>query len=69
MADIDGTHPKKIAAGALPEISSDGTRIAFNTEADAKTRPGPERRIAIADVASGKVTVLKSADRSGHEQQ
>ena len=59
VADIDGTHPKKIAAGALPEISPDGTRIAFNTEGDAKTRPGPERHIAIADVASGKVTILK----------
>jgi TolB protein len=59
VADIDGTHAKKIADGALPEISPDGTRIAFNTEGDAKTRPGPERRIAIADVASGKVTILK----------
>ena len=59
VADIDGKHPKKIAAGALPEISPDGTRIAFNTEGDAKTRPGPERHIAIADVASGKVTILK----------
>ena len=60
VADIDGTHPKKIAAGALPEISPDGTRLAFNTSADSKTRPGPERHIAIADVASGKVTVLKN---------
>jgi TolB protein len=59
VADIDGTHAKKIAAGALPEISPDSTRIAFNTEGDSKTRPGPERHIAIADVASGKVTVLK----------
>ena len=59
VADIDGTHQKKIAAGALPEISPDGTRVAFNTEADAKTRPGPERHIAVTDVASGKVTVLK----------
>jgi TolB protein len=59
VADPDGTHQKKIAAGALPEISPEGTRVAFNTEADAKTRPGPERHIAIADVASGKVTVLK----------
>jgi TolB protein len=59
VADIDGTHAKKVAAGALPEISPDGTRIAFNTEGDAKTRPGPERHIAIADVASGKVTILK----------
>ncbi len=59
VADIDGTHQKKIAAGALPEISPDGTRVAFNTSADSKTRPGPERHIAVADAASGKVTVLK----------
>jgi TolB protein len=59
VADADGTHQKKIAAGALPEISPDGTRVAFNTEADSKTRPGPERHIAVADLASGKVTVLK----------
>jgi len=59
VADIGGAHAKKVAAGALPEISPDGTRVAFNTEGDAKTRPGPERHIAIGDVASGKVTVLK----------
>jgi TolB protein len=59
VANADGTHQKKIADGALPEISPDGTRVAFNTEADSKTRPGPERHIAVADVASGKVTVLK----------
>lgn len=58
VADIDGKHAKKVAAGALPEISPDGARIAFNTEGDAKNRPGPERHIAIADVATGKVTVL-----------
>jgi TolB protein len=59
IADTDGTHHKKIAAGALPEISPDGTRVAFNSSADSKTRPGPERYIAVADLASGKVTVLK----------
>src|SRR4030095_5906426 len=59
VADIDGTHQKKIATGALPEISPDGTRVAFNTSEDSKTRPGPERHIAVADVATGKVTVLK----------
>jgi TolB protein len=59
VADVDGTHQKKIANGALPEISPDGTRVAFNTSADAKTRPGPERHIAVADVATGKVTLLK----------
>jgi TolB protein len=58
VADADGSHSKKIAEGALPEISPDGTRVAFNTEGDAKNRPGPERHIAIADVANGKVTVL-----------
>ena len=58
VADVDGTHPKKIADGDWPEISPDGTHIAFNTEGDAKNRPGPARHIAIADVASGKVTVL-----------
>ena len=58
VADADGTHSKKIAEGALPEISPDGTRVAFNTEGDAKNRPGPERHIAIADIAGGKVTVL-----------
>ena len=64
VADVDGTHSKKVADGALPEISPDGTRIAFNTVADAKTRPGPERHIAIADVASGKVTVLTKIFRA-----
>jgi TolB protein len=58
VADVDGKHAKKIAAGALPEISPDGARIAFNTEGDAKNRPGPERHIAVADVATGKVTLL-----------
>ena len=57
VADPDGTHSKKIAEGDWPEISPDGARVAFNTEGDAKNRPGPERHIAIVDVASGKVTV------------
>jgi TolB protein len=58
VADVDGAHSKKIAQGALPQIAPDGTRVAFNTEGDGKNRPGPERHIAIADVATGKVTVL-----------
>jgi TolB protein len=58
VADLDGTHSKKIAEGDWPEISPDGTRVAFNTAGEAKNRPGPERHIAIADVASGKFTVV-----------
>ena len=56
VANLDGTDAKKIASGSLPNISPDATRLAFNTDADSKTRPGPERHIAIADLASGKVT-------------
>jgi TolB protein len=59
VADTDGTDQKKITEGALPEISPDGTRVAFNTVADSKTRPGPERHIAVADLSTGKITVLK----------
>ena len=59
VANLDGAAAKKIAAGALPNISPDGTRLAFNTVEDSKTRPGPERHIAVADLASGKVKIFK----------
>ena len=59
VANVDGTAAKKIAAGDLPNISPDGSRLAFNTNEDSKTRPGPERHIAVADLATGKVTVFK----------
>ena len=59
IANLDGTAVKKIADGSLPNISPDGTRLAFNTSADSKTRPGPERHIAVADLATGKVTIFK----------
>jgi len=58
VADVDGTHSKKITEGSWPKISPDGTRVAFNTEDDGKNHPGPERHIAIADVATGKFTVV-----------
>jgi TolB protein len=59
IANLDGTAAKKIATGSLPNISPDGTRLAFNTNEDSKTRPGPERHIAVADLATGKVTIFK----------
>jgi TolB protein len=58
VADLDGAHAKKVATGALPAISPDGTRVAFNTEDEPKNRPGPERHIAIVDLGSGKATIL-----------
>jgi TolB protein len=60
VADLDGTHAKKITIGAWPKISSDGKWIAFNTEDHSKTRrPSLERHIAVAEIVSGKVTTVK----------
>ena len=57
IANLDGSGSRKLADGSLPEISPDGTRVAFNTdEGGEKT---PVRHIAIVDIASGKVTQFK----------
>lgn len=57
IAGLDGKGARKIAQGALPQISPDGTRVAFNTiDPDLNS---PARQIAVADIATGKVTVLK----------
>lgn len=58
IANMDGTGEKKIANGNLPEISPDGTRVAFNTdEPSSKT---PVRHIAVTNIASSTVTVFKN---------
>ncbi|CAN5371272.1 hypothetical protein BH09VER1_BH09VER1_05920 [soil metagenome] len=53
IAEADGTKVRKIVKGVCPDISTDGTRIAFNTE-DADG----QRHIAFVDVASKKVTLV-----------
>lgn len=58
VADIDGQNARKIAEGAWPDLSPDGSKIAFNTNGDINKVPA--RLIAIADVATGKVTTLKN---------
>ncbi len=58
VANLDGTAAKKIATGSAPSISPDGTRVAFTQ--DASTAKAMRRYIAVADVASAKVTVFKS---------
>jgi TolB protein len=50
VANLDGTSQKKIAEGANPHPSPDGTHLAFNTE----TNTSAERHIAIADLSTGR---------------
>lgn len=57
MANLDGSEPKKISGGQSPELSPEGRRLAFNT-VQATGQPAP-RKIAIADLASGTITLLK----------
>jgi TolB protein len=58
VANLDGTNEKKIANGIFPAISSDGTLVAFNT-VEKTSDTTYARHIAVADVATGKVTVFK----------
>src|SRR5437868_6635806 len=57
VASLDGTGATKIAAGASPDISPDGMKLAFNT--DEPSTKLPVRHIAVTDLASGKTTVFK----------
>src|SRR5262245_37230360 len=58
IANLDGTGEKKIADGIFPAISSDGTRVAFNTT-EKTSDTTYARRIAVIDVATGKINVFK----------
>ena len=58
IANADGTGAKKIADGNLPEISPDGTRVAFNT--DEPSDKTPIRHIAVIDLATSKLNVFKN---------
>ena len=57
VANIDGTGAKKISRGQNPDLSPDGTKLAFNTLQE-DGQPA-HRQIAIADVATGEITILK----------
>ena len=58
VAKADGTEAKKIADGQAPEISPDGRKLAFNTQQPVG-QPA-HRRIAVADLATGKVTKFEN---------
>jgi TolB protein len=57
IANLDGTNPIEIARGQSPDLSPDGTKLAFNTVQD-EGQPA-HRQIAIFDLATGKTTLLK----------
>jgi len=56
VANLDGSGARKIAAGVDPDISPDGSKLAFNTE-DGNS---PVRYIAVADLPTGKITLFKN---------
>jgi TolB protein len=58
VAKLDGSEPRKVADGQSPELSPDGRRLAFNTQ-QAVGQPA-HRRIALADLSTGKVTTFEN---------
>lgn len=56
VANPDGSGAKKIAAGANPDISPDGTKVAFTHLSGGAAG---DRHIAVADVATGKAVIFK----------
>jgi TolB protein len=57
IANIDGASAKKIAGGQSPDLSPDGTKLAYNTVQESG-QPA-HRQLAVTDLASGKTTILK----------
>jgi TolB protein len=56
IANVDGTNARNIVKGTAPNLSRDGTRIAFHT--DTSTKKDVSRHIATVDIATKKVTVF-----------
>jgi TolB protein len=57
VAKLDGSGAKKIGKGSAPDLSPDGRLLAFNT--DEPSKDTPIRRIAFADLQTGKVKVVE----------
>ena len=58
IANVDGSKAEKIAEGSGPNLSADGTQIVFNTDDSAAKEV--VRELAVADVATRKVTRVKN---------
>src|SRR5437870_3294537 len=67
VANLDGSGAKKISKGTAPDLSPDGTRIAFHTDDSPKKEL--VRQIAIVDVATKNVTVFKKENPSENCQR
>lgn len=52
VSDLEGKHVGKSQRGSWPEISPDGTHIAFNTETEKMT----DRQISVVNLAAFKTT-------------
>jgi TolB protein len=57
IANADGSGAKRIGKGSGPDLSPDGSRLAFTT--DTSTKKDIIRRIAVANLVSGKIKVFK----------
>ncbi|MGI8889743.1 MAG: TolB family protein [Chthoniobacterales bacterium] len=57
IANVDGTSARKIGRGSGPDLSPDGTKIAFHT--DRASQKSLVRQIAMVDVATKRVTVFR----------
>ena len=56
-ANVDGSNATKVTKGTGPDLSADGKRIAFHTSSSSDK--DLLRHIAVADLATKKVTVFK----------
>ncbi len=59
IASLDGTGSKKLSTGENPEISPDGTRLAFTWEPPGKSTTF-QRRIATIELSTGSKTIFKA---------
>ncbi|MGE0489610.1 MAG: TolB family protein [Vulcanimicrobiota bacterium] len=57
VCNLDGSNVREITRGLHPDLSPDGTRVAFVTVGK-DTPAGPERKLALAEVASGEVRLV-----------
>lgn len=57
LTDSEGKQPVKLAKGSNPEISPDGRFVAFTAPSG---KDGWGRKIAVAEIASKKITIMKT---------